>query len=65
MISVERPKTKENFRSREKNRKWKTGIRVVNLYVLRAKDEKALSICSGNTCCAFVLRTKNMHISVI
>jgi hypothetical protein len=28
MVSVEKPKTKEKFGSREKIRKWKTGIRA-------------------------------------
>jgi hypothetical protein len=34
MVSVERPKTKEKFGSRERIRKWKTGITKLekNLY---------------------------------
>ena len=36
-------------------------VRVVNLYVLRAKDEEPLSFCSGNTCCMCFCPSHGKH----
>jgi hypothetical protein len=50
MVQVERPKTNEKFASRDKNRKWKTGIMQPRKACIHRRSQRSKNSSYVDTC---------------